>query len=62
MWDDSQKKYVFTATKHCYSIQILRGNTDFNYYKQAYCEGFAMPGFAQLSLALAATILTVLAF
>ena len=62
MWDDTIKDYRFEATKHCYSIKILRGDTDFNYYKQAYCEGFAMPGLAHLSLALAALICAVLAF
>ena len=61
MWDDSVKSYVFQKTKHCYSKKILENNTDFNYYKQAYCDG-ALFGIVELSMAMTAMIVSSLTF
>ena len=61
MWDDSIKNYRFQATKHCYSLPILENRTDFNYYKQAYCDS-AIFGIAELGMATVAAIIASMVF
>jgi len=60
-WVDTQKRYVKTSTKLCYSKRILSGNSNFNYYRAAYCDG-ALSGVYAMSLGLAAAILATVAF
>ena len=60
-WNASTQSYQKQETKHCYSKIILSNNSDFNYYKAAYCDG-ALAGLYSLTLAMFATLLTLQAF
>ena len=59
-WIEESKSYVFEKTKHCYSKIILQNKSEFNYYKQAYCDS-ALGGISA-AFALGASVVALMAF
>lgn len=60
MWQESTQSYQKTVTKHCYSKIILENRSEFNYYKQAYCDS-ALSGITYFA-AVGVAVLAIFAF
>ena len=60
MWNEGSQSYKKTTTKHCYSKTILENKSEFNYYKQAYCDS-ALQGMTALAT-MGAAVMALMAF
>ena len=60
-WNEASQQYEKQSSKHCYSKTILRNESEFNYYKQAYCDNALMGMYSSIA-AVAITLVTLMSF